>query len=562
MADLHISKKTIQEFFTEVQNKKIIIPDYQRPYKWNTEKCETLWNDIENFAQTDAKIGGDYFLGTIVSYTNDYGNHEIIDGQQRITSFTLLLRAFYRKLEEMNEDKVVSNLKNKIAPCIWKVDDLSNEITDKKDIHICSEVATEEDNDTFHKILETGYTSEEKKDNYSVNYRFFLEKCNKYAMDNPLQWKELCVAILGKCVILPIKCNTQDTALTIFSTLNDRGLPLADSDIFKAQIYKNYSEEERCDFTEKWKELTEICSQGKDNIIDSIFRYYTHILRARKGDYTKEIGLRKFYAQDKYERLKAPNLMSEIMDLALFWRYINYNIEPDGVKYLISDESRKYLQCLNHYPNEYWKYVVSVFFTKNKQSDTFDVDFQIVLKSLVAFLFVRFIENPTVNAIKDDIFNFYIRLNDSNELKFNYIFNEDLLKQRIENFSSSRISRALLLLDAYLNPNQEKLIHSAFEIEHIFPRKWQDTNYNGWEKKEANLYLEKFGNKVIFEKKLNIQAGNGYFGNKKNRYKESKIANVQDLFNYPKNDWIKEDIEIRENEFKERLIAFFKVNLE
>lgn len=562
MADLHISKKTIQEFFTEVQNKKIIIPDYQRPYKWNTEKCETLWNDIENFAQTDAKIGGDYFLGTIVSYTNGYGNHEIIDGQQRITSFTLLLRAFYRKLEEMNEDKVVSNLKNKIAPCIWKVDDLSNEITDKKDIHICSEVATEEDNDTFHKILETGYTSEEKKDNYSVNYRFFLEKCNKYAMDNPLQWKELCVAILGKCVILPIKCNTQDTALTIFSTLNDRGLPLADSDIFKAQIYKNYTEEERCDFTEKWKELTEICSQGKDNIIDSIFRYYTHILRARKGDYTKEIGLRKFYAQDKYERLKAPNLMSEIMDLALFWRYINYNIEPDGVKYLISDESRKYLQCLNHYPNEYWKYVVSVFFTKNKQSDTFDVDFQIVLKSLVAFLFVRFIENPTVNAIKDDIFNFYIRLNDSNELKFNYIFNEDLLKQRIENFSSSRISRALLLLDAYLNPNQEKLIHSAFEIEHIFPRKWQDTNYNGWEKKEANLYLEKFGNKVIFEKKLNIQAGNGYFGNKKNRYKESKIANVQDLFNYPKNDWIKEDIEIRENEFKERLIAFFKVNLE
>lgn len=560
MADLHISKKTIQEFFTEVQNKKIIIPDYQRPYKWNTEKCETLWNDIENFAQTDAKTGSDYFLGTIVSYTNDYGNQEIIDGQQRITSFTLLLRAFYRKLEEMNEDKVVSNLKNKIAPCIWKVDDLSNEITDKKNIHICSEVATEEDNDTFHKILETGYTQEDKKDNYSANYRFFLEKCNKYAMDNPLQWKELCVAILGKCVILPIRCNTQDTALTIFSTLNDRGLPLADSDIFKAQIYKNYSEEERHDFTEKWKELTEICNQGKDNVIDSIFRYYTHILRARDEDNSKEIGLRKFYAKDKYQRLKTPNLMSEIMDLALFWRYLNYNVEPDEIKYSISDESRKYLQCLNHYPNEYWRYVVSVFFMKNKESKNFDIDFQKILKSLIAFLFVRFIENPTVNAIKDDVFSFYIRLEKANELTFTYYFNEDLLKQRMESFSSSRISRALLLLDAYLNSNQKELI-PVFEIEHIFPRKWQDTNYNGWEKKEADLYLEKFGNKVIFEKKLNIQAGNGYFGNKKNRYKESKIANVQDLSNYPKNDWVKEDIEIRENEFKERLIAFFKANL-
>ena len=174
MADLYISKKTIREFFTEIQNKKIIIPDYQRPYKWNEEKCETLWNDIENFAQTDAKIGSDYFLGTIVSYINQDENQEIIDGQQRLTSFTLLLRAFYRKLEEMNEDKEVVYLRERITPCIWKVNRLSGEISDKKDVHIRSEVATEDDNDTFHKILETGYIDENKKDNYSINYRFFL----------------------------------------------------------------------------------------------------------------------------------------------------------------------------------------------------------------------------------------------------------------------------------------------------------------------------------------------------------------------------------------------------
>jgi len=562
MADLHISKKTIREFFTEIQNKKIIIPDYQRPYKWNEEKCETLWNDIENFAQTDAKIGSDYFLGTIVSYINQDENQEIIDGQQRLTSFTLLLRAFYRKLEEMNEDKEVVYLRERITPCIWKVNRLSGEISDKKDVHIRSEVATEDDNDTFHKILETGYTDENKKDNYSINYRFFLEKCNEYAMENPMQWKELCVTILENCVILPIKCNTQDTALTIFSTLNDRGLPLADSDIFKAQIYKNYdSEEERKDFTEKWRELTEICSQGKDNITDSIFRYYTHILRAKNRDNSKEIGLRKFYAQNKYEKLKDPNIMTDIMDLALFWRYINYNIKPDEVTYDISNETRKYLQCLSHYPNEYWKYVISVFFMKNRESQSFDEDFQMVLKELLSFLFVKFIEKPTVNAIKDDVFNAYISLENNNKLKFDYSFNEILLKQQIESFSSSRISRALLLLDAYLNPKQENLIESNFDIEHIFPKKWQDTNYNGWEKKDAELFIEKFGNKIIFEKKLNIQAGNGYFGNKKNKYGISKIANVLDLSNYPKNDWTKEDIEQREEEFKTRIITFFKSNL-
>ena len=92
MADLHVSKKTVGKLFSEMQNKKFVIPDYQRHYKWNIEKCETLWNDIENFAQNDAKNGADYFLGTIVSYVNDDKNQEIIDGQQRITSFMLLLR--------------------------------------------------------------------------------------------------------------------------------------------------------------------------------------------------------------------------------------------------------------------------------------------------------------------------------------------------------------------------------------------------------------------------------------------------------------------------------------
>jgi uncharacterized protein with ParB-like and HNH nuclease domain len=55
MAELHISKKSISKLFSDMQDKKFIIPDYQRPYKWTLEKCETLWNDNENFANTDAK---------------------------------------------------------------------------------------------------------------------------------------------------------------------------------------------------------------------------------------------------------------------------------------------------------------------------------------------------------------------------------------------------------------------------------------------------------------------------------------------------------------------------
>jgi|GEM_PF-6614945 len=47
MAELHVSKKNISKLLTEMQGRKFIIPDFQRPYKWDIEKCETLWNDIE-----------------------------------------------------------------------------------------------------------------------------------------------------------------------------------------------------------------------------------------------------------------------------------------------------------------------------------------------------------------------------------------------------------------------------------------------------------------------------------------------------------------------------------
>ena len=562
MADLHVSKKSIRDLLNVMQGKKFIIPDFQRPYKWDVEKCETLWDDIENFTLTDAKTGSDYFLGTIVSYVNEDGNQDIIDGQQRITSFFLLLRAFFRKLEDMTEDADVIGLKNQLAPCIWDVNQISQIVSDKTKIHIESKVATEEDNDIFHKILESGVSNDNASDNYSKNYCFFKKQCNEYAENNPMQWKQLCITILQKCIILPIECDTPETALTIFSTLNDRGLPLADSDIFKAQIYRNLDTIlERKEFTDTWKELTQICKQACISI-DDVFRYYSHILRARNDDKTKEVGLRKFYAEDKYQRLKDGKLIIELLDLANFWRFVNINEKPDEpANYQISDAARKNLQCLGCYPNEYWKYATSVFFLKNKDSKTFDVDFNKILQKLIASLFVKFIDAPSVNAIKDDIYNTCISIQKSNELQFKITFNEDSLKKNISSHCSSRLSRALLLLDAYLDINQSGFIPDSCEIEHIFPKKWQNTNYNGWDEKDAQLYLDKFGNKIIFEKKLNIQAGNGYFGVKKKKYGSSKIASVLELSNYQKSDWVKEDIEEREVKFKENLITFFKSQL-
>jgi uncharacterized protein with ParB-like and HNH nuclease domain len=561
MAELHVSKKTMGKLLSDMQEKKFIIPDFQRPYKWDKEKCERLWIDVTDFFENDPP-DADYFLGTIVTAENENKNPEVIDGQQRITSFFLLLRAFYKKLEGMKDNEDVLGLKMQVGPCIWDVHPISKRVNDFSKIHIDSQVATDDDNEIFHGILQTGSCHYEPKSIYSVNYSYFQNVCDQYAMDNPTRWYDLCVTILNRCIILPIECNNQETALTIFSTLNDRGLPLEDSDIFKAQIYKYLkTSEKRKEFTETWRALSDICKDGLISI-DDTFRYYTHVLRARNNDKSKEVALRKFYGENKYERLKQPELMDNILTLANFWTCVNRGFDPDEDEgYSISFEAKKYLHCLSWYPNEYWKYTTSVFFLKNKNSKTFNYDFCQMLKKQVAFLFVRFIESPTVNAIKDNIYSTCISIQSKNEFKFEFDFLPELVGNLIERHENSKISRALLLLDSYLNINQTNLIPESFEIEHIFPRKWQNTNYNGWNIDDAQFYLNRFGNKIVLEKKLNIQAGNGYFGIKKQKYATSKISSVIELSTYPKNDWTQGDIELREKVFKNRLMDFFMEHL-
>lgn len=562
MTKLHIDKKSIGSLFSELKGKKFIIPDYQRPYKWDKEKCETLWNDIEDFSRSiEAQDEESYFLGTVVSYNNEDGNPEIIDGQQRMTSFMLLLRAFYTKLETMDDNNQnVKGLRARLEPCIWEIHRISGLVEDKSNTKIKSEVATEGENNIFQSIIETGKFDSGNKDNYTNNYRYFLETCSEYAKNNPLAWENLCVTILEQCIILPINCDSQDTALTIFSTLNDRGLPLSDSDIFKAKIYKATSEEKRKEFVEKWKELSEICLESGFEI-DDMFRYYSHIIRGKNSDTSKEIALRKFYLNNDYIKTEK-DLINELIQLAKFWACVEYPKFSESYGLELGLENRKLIQCLWSYPNEYWRYVLSVFYFNNKDSSCFNDDLNKLLKKLVSYLFVKFIDNPTVNAIKTDVFKYCVYLSGKSEDNL-FIKDVDSVKDKISTFGKSKLSRSLILLHSYLyaDGEQKELFDNDIEIEHIFPKKWQDTNYNGWLYAEAESYLERLGNKIPFEKKLNIQAGNGYFGAKKVKYSDSSVYEVQRLGKYHKNDWIKDDIEEREKSMIDRLITFFKENL-
>ena len=107
MSDLNISQKNIYTIFTE-RGGKFLIPDYQRPYSWGREECETLLEDLKNFALPEDgeefdEDKDEYFLGTIVTFKNEFDQNEVIDGQQHLITLSLLLRAYYEAFSDKND---------------------------------------------------------------------------------------------------------------------------------------------------------------------------------------------------------------------------------------------------------------------------------------------------------------------------------------------------------------------------------------------------------------------------------------------------------------------------
>jgi hypothetical protein len=102
--------------------------------------------------------------------------------------------------------------------------------------------------------------------------------------------------------------------------------------------------------------------------------------------------------------------------------------------------------------------------------------------------------------------------------------------------------------------------NTKLEIEHILPKNWKSGSYKEWNRSDAEEYLEKIGNKILLDKKTNIQAGDGFFGTKKEKwYKNSPVKVANKLADeYPHNDWIKADIESRENKLLNSFIEFAK----
>ncbi len=575
MSKLNVDQKNIKELF---QNKKadFLIPDYQRPYAWGENECRTLWDDIFTFAipdegRTEFDSNSEYFLGPIVTFKNDDEKMEVIDGQQRLTTLMLLLRAFYSKFSHMQDKASVSTREN-IEKCLWKTDEFGE--PDMSLLKIDSEVANDNHKEEFLNILRKGDAPKSMTSTYAENYRFFQGCIDDFLSKYPTYFAYLPTRIMNNCILLPIEAESQDTALRIFSTLNDRGKPLSDADIFKAQFYKHFTKLGKKDaFIKEWKKLEELCERIFHPIsgtpMDELFTRYMYYLRAKMGIVSSTTeALRKFYEKNSYALLKEDNTLEDLITLAEFWEDVS---NQDTHRF--SDKVLKRLFVLNYAPNGMWTYFVSVYFMHNKDENGMlnDDEFFAFLHKITGFIWTYAVSNPGVNALRTPVYAEMVNIVTNKAVEFSkYKFDADTIRSMFDNFSFNNgrpITKAMITWWAFQDDNQPLLsLETVFEIEHIYARNRHD--------KENSLRnpnnVESLGNKVLLEKRINIRAADYRFEDKKKYYQGFTNAKGQSkdgtgivellTLTATSTDFTENDIENRYDSIMKAFIEYLKAN--
>lgn len=246
-------------------NKQFLIPVYQRYYSWDIEQCRRLWNDIVDMQKRN-KAG--HFVGSIVNIAEQamptgVQKYMIIDGQQRMTTLTLLLLALRDYAIQHPEDTTINSrrIDNMLLKNEYEVGDERYKL-----------LLTETDRDILIRLVESKPIPDGTKSRLIDNYKFFSGKI----ADRDLQPAEIYESI-GKLQIVNITLDrTMDDAQAIFESLNSTGKELSESDLIRNYVLMGLEPSEQTYIYEHlWRPMEQLfVYETQDSVMDSFFRHY------------------------------------------------------------------------------------------------------------------------------------------------------------------------------------------------------------------------------------------------------------------------------------------------
>ncbi len=302
---------TLLEFFEQNQTNQFVIPIYQRLYSWGKEQCKQLWDDIIKIGGND-KMNG-HFIGSIL-YVLDGNTHSnnpllIIDGQQRLTTITLLLIALRNhSSDEVKRKEIESYLIN------------SNKDGDKKFKLILSEP----DRDTLLSLIDEnrGKPSEPSL-KIMENFKLFEKWISKNTDKLETIFKGLEKLMI---VWIALKKEKDDPQL-IFESMNSKGIELTQTDLIRNYILMGLEPEKQKVFYKKYWRAVEEDFKQNEKLFDRFVRHYLTIKTGKIPIEKRVYGAFKDYRQKKGIEIEV--LLQDLQKYCGFFCRIVFKKEAD-----------------------------------------------------------------------------------------------------------------------------------------------------------------------------------------------------------------------------------------
>ncbi len=481
---LNAEQKSVKSIF--LNEEQYIIPSFQRPYSWEYEQCLQLYTDLTSAYRENR----DYFVGNIILAKGDDSPSRLylVDGQQRLITLWLILKVLYTLYPEM---RILGKL---VSIEAWEGEDsekkIISEIFENDDDGILLEIHRSQMLDAWmgSYVNKSGGVDENKcGDRIIANYLWLYIWFRDYQQRSAERCKDFIKFLLERVYLLPIELtgSTIDDAcgkaLTIFETINNRGMNLADADIFKARLYNKAALiHQSDDFIQRWIDFkTECDRQGYG--IDEIFRFYSHIIRGKEGISGSEKNLRDFFLNEDFSPLHGSyvEFMDSLMKILELLDYLSEMTVSDS-------RVAPWLQVLGAYTNQYPKYAVLNYLYVNGYGDENEENFIGFLKQLIRYVYSM----GSTATVKFDIYSAIKRTSCHEEVTFPVkpIIDWELI-------TSGRLRTGFALLAHYLQEGNAPL--PKYTIDRVVKRAdWdslagrpQDAIYESMANQQGNLVV-------------------------------------------------------------------------
>jgi hypothetical protein len=510
------------------KNQRIFkIPVYQRNYDWGTEQCQKLFDDVIKAYQNEKK----HFLGTFVYIRGEVDNSTltevlVIDGQQRLTTLYILLKALY----DSAKDEKINSIYNEIEEYIY-----NRRCPEEFKIKL---KPIQTDNVQLQKLMENKFEDMSLTSNITRNYNFFMELISK--VKNFELSDILCGMKKLEMVEIILDKSDGDEPQIIFESINSTGLELNLADLIRNFLLMDDKNQDYL-FHEYWIKMEEQIGYGE---------FEEFLIQYLNSKISKNITMQNAYEKFKsYYNENFKNHEDILKDLKKYSKYYssfigkksNYNSE---IEYLLN--SFRLLKQTTSYP-----FLLKIF-ENHEEKHINDNELINILKFLRSYSIRRIICEVPSNSLRGFYKGLYDRINNKNN-KNHYqnlvkLVSELNTKDRIpsdDKFREDLITKNLYkkiackyILAEIENQTKEKIDSSDLTIEHILPQKenslvWKEEIGEEYER-IYETYLHTLGNLTISG--YNSELGTRKFLEKKGIIKEKSRMNIlnKDILNAKK----------------------------